>query len=490
MAADETHRYAAFISYSRTADAQLAPALEDALERFAKPWNRLRALRVFRDDADLSTNPGLWSSITAALDDAEYFILLASPAAAESTWVGREVEYWRTHRDVNRLLLVVTEGELVWNEASGDFDWTRATAAPKALQGAFDEEPRYNDLRWARAEEGLTLDNDRFREAVADLAGTLHGRPKDEMIGEQVRQHRRTIRLARSAVAVLATLTFAAAIAALVAVRASDRAESEARTALSRQLAAESAISLRDGELDRALLLAAQAHKERDTVEASSALAAALTSSGHLEGIRKEGPLERAAMSPDGQALALVRRNGPVVVRDVRDGRILARLPPSSERPSLLALSSRDTKVAVATVGSSDITGPGGAQSGAKLLAAGLDVYDVEAGRWDPDFGGRKTPAFGPEFGSLSISHDGNVVAWSNGRPGVSEVAVRRDGRTDRLRSSSFPCQVLLNRDGSLLAAIALRGVNDAITEILVWQLSREGPGTPTLAWRSHCRAL
>src|ERR1044072_3933011 len=74
--------YAAFISYSRDADGRLAPRLEYALERFATPWYRLRAFRVFRDDASLSTNPGLWSSLTGALDGVGYFIPLAAPGAA------------------------------------------------------------------------------------------------------------------------------------------------------------------------------------------------------------------------------------------------------------------------------------------------------------------------------------------------------------------------------------------------------------------------
>jgi hypothetical protein len=42
-------QYAAFLSYSHTADGKLAPALQSALYQFAKPWYRLRAVRVFRD---------------------------------------------------------------------------------------------------------------------------------------------------------------------------------------------------------------------------------------------------------------------------------------------------------------------------------------------------------------------------------------------------------------------------------------------------------
>jgi len=54
--------YHAFISYNRAADGRLAAALQRGLQRFAKPWYRTRALRVFRDDVSLSAQPSLWSS--------------------------------------------------------------------------------------------------------------------------------------------------------------------------------------------------------------------------------------------------------------------------------------------------------------------------------------------------------------------------------------------------------------------------------------------
>jgi hypothetical protein len=49
----------AFISYSREESSGLAVALESGLERFAKPWYRLRAVQVFRDESDLSGQSGL-----------------------------------------------------------------------------------------------------------------------------------------------------------------------------------------------------------------------------------------------------------------------------------------------------------------------------------------------------------------------------------------------------------------------------------------------
>ena len=51
--------YDGFMSYSHAADDRLAPALQQGLQRLAKPWNSRRALRIFRDETGLSTNPGM-----------------------------------------------------------------------------------------------------------------------------------------------------------------------------------------------------------------------------------------------------------------------------------------------------------------------------------------------------------------------------------------------------------------------------------------------
>src|SRR5689334_17193726 len=65
--------YHAFMSYSHAVDDELAPALQRALQRFAKPWYRPFAVRIFRDKTGLAANPHLWQSIVTALDASEYF---------------------------------------------------------------------------------------------------------------------------------------------------------------------------------------------------------------------------------------------------------------------------------------------------------------------------------------------------------------------------------------------------------------------------------
>src|SRR2546423_15661534 len=85
--------YDAFVSYSHAADGRLAPAVQTGLERLARPWYKVRALRIFRDDTGLAVNPHLWSSITNAMGEAPYFVLLASPEAAPPPGGNPEIEH-------------------------------------------------------------------------------------------------------------------------------------------------------------------------------------------------------------------------------------------------------------------------------------------------------------------------------------------------------------------------------------------------------------
>jgi WD40 repeat protein len=207
--------YHGFISYSHQADAALALALQRGLHRFAKPWYQARALHVFRDEAALSANPDLWSSVRQALDRSQYYILLASPEAARSQWVSREAQYWLDEKEgLDRVLIGLTEGELSFE---GGAVAPEQNALPPPLQEAFKREPRYIDLRWAKSAKDLSLSHPRFRDAVAEIASPLHGKPKEEISSEEVKQHRRTRRVARAAVLSLVTLLAAAIVAAIVA---------------------------------------------------------------------------------------------------------------------------------------------------------------------------------------------------------------------------------------------------------------------------------
>ena len=118
----------AFISYSHAADGTLAAALQQGLHRFAKPFFKLRAIRVFRDETTLAMTPRLWPDIEKALRDSRFFILMADPLSAKSEWVQKEVACWLGMERAENMLIVWTGGEVVWNKARKDFDWESTNA--------------------------------------------------------------------------------------------------------------------------------------------------------------------------------------------------------------------------------------------------------------------------------------------------------------------------------------------------------------------------
>jgi WD40 repeat protein len=422
--------YAAFISYSHAVDGLLAPALQSGLHRFAKPWYRLRAVRVFRDEASLSANPGLWSSIEAALAASHFFILLASPEGAGSRWVAQEASYWCRHKQPANLLIALTDGELVWDSSTSDFDWATTTALPAVLRGVFTEEPRFIDLRWARAEQQLSLAHPRFRDCVADLAAPLHGRAKDELIGEDVRQHRRTRRTVRFVLTALATLTAVSILASVVAVIQRNEARDQTRLATSRELAATSVASQQSG-LDLSLLLAAKAYQVSATPQTRGGLLSSLLASPHLVGyLRERAPVTELALSGDGRWLANADADGAVVVtrRSSGERRRLATDPRRS--PTALAFSADGEELAVG-----DSRG-------------GFRAYSVATGRQVADIAGTSSAsrvlavALGPPPARMMAWEDenGRLFVWDGvtgdgprrietGQVGVAALAFSPDGR-------------------------------------------------------------
>ncbi len=471
MATGDQH--AAFLSYSRAADGRLAPALQQGLQRFAKPWNRQRALRVFRDDANLSANPALWSSIQDALDGSEYFILLASPEAAASPWVAREVEHWLATKPREKLLIAVTGGEIAW--AAGDFDRAVTTSLPAPLFGAFAEEPRWVDLRELRRQDQLTLQLPTFRDKVADLAAPLHHLPKDELLGEDVRQFRRTRRLVRSAVAVLVLLTLVAIGAAGVAVvqrrdavaqrqaaeSARARAEEQQRAATARLLVA-TAETQRTSDPLLALRLGIAADRLAPNLEARPSLVGTLTATRYMHTIPAANQVGEVEFSPDRRTLA-VGSESNLTLWDASDPTRPRQLGSSltirnavlrgdaiafSADGHLLAVCVRDTIVVYDATDPSRLT-----------LRATIDNNDVDA----------YAVAFSPAGAMLAIGgQDQLTQLWSIADPAhPTRVGAPLAGNTDSITSLAFTA------DGGLLASGSDKAVD-------VWRVA--DPGHPTRA--------
>ena len=290
-------RYDAFISYNHAADGALAPALQDALQHLAKPWYRRRSMTVFRDETNLSASPELFGSITDALDESRYYVLLASPGSAQSAWVGREVTYWSSTKTAAnlRMVLVLTDGALQWDDAQGCFDLDASTALPPPLQHRFQSDPLYIDLREARA--GITsgaLKPGRdfrrlFRHPVAKIAAHVMDVDLDTIEGEDLRQHRRTLRAAWGAAAALVALTVAAGFGFVSARQSAQKARDQTRSAQAGELAARSTAQLHtDAPLALALAVASDRHADSTLAREALSAAAAEPITAYLR-IRREG---------------------------------------------------------------------------------------------------------------------------------------------------------------------------------------------------------
>jgi len=302
--------YDAFLSYSHKHDEVLGRSLHSALRRFAKPWYRIQALRIFRDAESLPASPGLWSSIEKALGESRWFILLASEQAAGSYWVNREVQWWLDYHSADRLIVVGTSPGLAWDEDLGD--WAAAAPVPPALRGAFGSEPHWVDLSDIPPGSGAArIPADR----VATITAPIRGIPKDLLIGEHLCQHRRTMRLAGAAIAFLTALAVGLASVAVLAVRARDTAAQQRNTAVAGQLAVESE-ALDTTDPPAAASLAAAAWKIDPTEQARDSLLDILAQPFRGTITASSGDITDMAFSPDGKLLVTATDTGVAQVWD------------------------------------------------------------------------------------------------------------------------------------------------------------------------------
>jgi len=472
-------KYRGFISYSHAADDRLAPALQSGLHRFAKPWYRLRAMRVFRDKTGLAVTPELWGSIQKALADADYFILLASPQAAQSKWVEQEVDWWLRNRSASRLLIVWTDGELTWDRVTVDFDWAKTTALPRRLEKVFQEEPNHLDLRFAKTSTHLSLRQPKFLEAVAGLSATMQGRSLDEIIGEDIHQYQKTMRWLRFAVAGLVVLTIAAGFAAFVARQAwfmagqvagniEDAARQQQREAMSREVADRS-LAVLETNRELAILLAAEAASVYPTAEAESALRQSLfealppklTLSGHA------GGTYFAKFTPDGRRVITGGADKVARVWESDSGRLTLELlghadgvtgadnSPDGKRICTSSRYDQTARVWDADSGKSLFEIKQEGLTVAQFSPNGKQILTVAEQRdavlWDAVSGQRLHQLASPyaqmrgasQLLSASFSPDGNRVAVVDGWPAVCDVATGKalfelQGHTKQVRDIGY----------------------------------------------------
>jgi tetratricopeptide (TPR) repeat protein len=181
-------RFAAFISYAH-ADAFIAAKLQAKLERYRLPKHLAQSHtcgqtalgQIFRDREDLAAAPSLSDAIRDAISEAEALVVICSPDAAASRWVGEEIALFRSLHPDRPILAAVVRG------APED-------AFPAALTEGGNE-PLAADLR--KEADGPSLG---FLKIVAGIAGV----PLDALVQRDAqRRIRRVMWITGSALAAM-----------------------------------------------------------------------------------------------------------------------------------------------------------------------------------------------------------------------------------------------------------------------------------------------
>lgn len=354
----ERWRYHVFLSYAQVADLATATRLRRALQAVGcGPLRRTGRLKVFVDTRSLGPNPALSDQLAGRLDQSGSLVLLASPASRDSAWVQQELRHWLGHHtgDAARPhgglpVLVVTDGDLSWDEVSNDFDWTAPPSRQPLLRALFERrysaQPRWVDLREKprRGRIGRRLSRRDVKAAAVQVAAGVLDLDPDLVAGEERARLRRQRWLAAVAVVVLAGAT-------LVAVRSWVEAARQRRIeSAQRMVTAASGVA----RTDVALLLTAAAYRT-DPLRQAPALLKQVATFSRLQRVLLLPPgaqtVQDLAFSGDGRLLAGAgSANGPTVFVWPGDGagppRIL-RVPVADPAATAVAFSPDGSRLAV-----------------------------------------------------------------------------------------------------------------------------------------------
>jgi WD40 repeat protein len=257
-----------FISYSRK-DTPFAAALERALKRYRPPKDLpvpRRRLDVFRDEEDF-TGTEYHTAVERHISGSHKLILVCSPNAYRSEFVNDETRRFLRSHEPSEIIPLLFAG-LPNNEAKPGEE--SRMAFPPALCERV-EVPLAADYRGFNPTSDR-VDSRRFRSAWYKLIADIYGRTRAEV---EAREQRRRVRQRVVWGGTSAAVAVAVGGALTVAAMQRARADVEARTSRSNELAG-SAMSLVDRDPELATLLAIEAADQSPSAGATSALRAAL----------------------------------------------------------------------------------------------------------------------------------------------------------------------------------------------------------------------
>lgn len=200
-------KYAAFISYKHGSILPFAQMLARSLRTYATGvFSRPRD--IFRDEDHLVPDSSLPELIQHTLENSGYLILLASPQAAKSPWVERELRVWcKDLGRTDRMVILLLDGSIEVDSSVPAIDWEKTDAVPRILREYLTDVPLFIDLRELRSERDLNERNPVFKTAVAKIVARFLGVDVHELIGYEIAQHRRLLRIRNGGIVALSALT-------------------------------------------------------------------------------------------------------------------------------------------------------------------------------------------------------------------------------------------------------------------------------------------
>jgi outer membrane protein assembly factor BamB len=436
-------KYNAFISYRHgELDGLVAEKLHRMLETYrvpraiAKKCGMKRISRVFRDRDELPTSSDLSLSITDALDNSDFLVLICSPRTLESQWVLREVEYFGDLRGKDRIITLLIDGE---PEESFPPEISRRVIDGETVL----VEPLAADIRAETRDKSVKLLKDEKLRVIAPILGCAY---------DDLKQRHRERRRKRIATVSGVTLALALAFGGLFSWQQSRIHEQTLRKLENESLALAgyAAAALAEGDSRAAVQFALDGlPKNTDDPErphvaaAEKALADALGVYDLSDGYRLYAAPElpsvpfQIALSPDGKTAAAVYAY-EVAAIDTDTAEIIAALPAA---PSALA--------------EAEFAGNN------MLVYAGADgicAYDTAA-RKELWRGGPATGvAASADGGTIAaVFKDGDAAVIYDAADGREKANISFEGKKQRVAANDTfanPNDNLfaLNADGSLLA--------------------------------------
>jgi WD40 repeat protein len=329
-------KYWAFISYSHT-DREWGDWLHKVLETYRVPRRLVgresrdgtipaRLFPIFRDREELPVSSDLNANISEALRESRYLIVVCSPRAAASRWVGEEIKTFKRLGREDRILALIVDGEPNASEGKPDFKVEDECFHP-ALRYRASETGEISDVPTeaiaADAREGKDGKNNARLKLLAGLLGVNYDDLKQREHERRLRRARRIGIAAFVLVAVFAGLALWAILAAQEAAR--QRRETQRLLVVTDRVRAEELFDRGDGATALAYLARAAEQDPDERSVAAERLWFALTQRSWPMPVgapmHHADAIASAYFSPDGSKVLTASRDKTALLWETSSGK-------------------------------------------------------------------------------------------------------------------------------------------------------------------------